>query len=120
MNKSVFKKYIKSYIINLSTEKQLSLLDNMIIVIELIKSEVTKNKVFCHDCKKWIDKSKIIKSYKKEIKEELTFSDAGYGDYIEFSDIEYLIHYEECPFCHNKKEVYASKIRTINEWSTQR
>ena len=120
MNKAVFKKYVKSYIINLSTEKQLSLLNKMIDIIKLMKAEVTTNKIFCHNCKEWFDNSKIIISSQKEIREVLTFTDAGYGDYNEYANIEYKVTYEECPFCHNKKEVYKSQIRTINEWSTQR
>jgi hypothetical protein len=72
MNKAVFKKYVKSYIINLPTEKQLSLLDKMIGIIKLMKAEVTKNKIFCHNCKNWFDMSKLIISSQKEIREVLT------------------------------------------------
>lgn len=130
MNKKQFTKYMKSQMEGMTYEQKIRLLKRIEgnYVPDLIKSCMQKegyyvssseaDKYFrCKRCKKYTPKTKCKSESKTEIREETTYSDAGYGDDDMMGDVEYFVEYMICPCCHHKQEVHKLYMRKIREWN---
>lgn len=90
---------------------------------DLIAS-LTKNTRFCNSCGSYSLNSKWKLETKSEVhKGILSYTDSGYGDNDEYSDIEYMITYKKCPVCGALKEIrqdVLKNIRTYNRYGEVR
>lgn len=130
MNKKDFNKYIENNLNGLPLEKQIKILrkiqENYLPTLihskqrklgVWIPQEEKENYMFCEKCKKYILKKKCKREYIKEIRTEMTYIDAGYGDDDKMGDVEYGVIYVTCPVCGNKQEEKKYYIKKVKEWN---
>lgn len=77
------------------------------------RKKITKGMKRCPLCDKYYSsKLKLETDFRKEIREECTYRDAGYGDDDRYGTVEYIVKYNKCPKCKKFFEVkkYMNKI----------
>lgn len=130
MNKKDFKNLIQQELVGKSVERQIEFLlkiknvwiDEMIFAIKKknnleVPEEKKKEYWRCNKCQKYTLLKKTKSEYKREIFQETTYRDAGYGDDDREGLVERLVHYVTCPHCGNKQVIKKDYLRTLQEWN---
>lgn len=110
MTKRKFENFIEENLKNLPLEKQEELLDKISNkwipdIEDKFHKKIEKGYKKCSKCNKYFLKTKYTKTWETETyKDELVYSDAGYGDDDEYADVTYNIEYLICPSCGAKNE----------------
>lgn len=118
MNRKEFFSFLDSKLEGKTLEQKVNEIDkiNAKEWFEQYLDHLTKNMIFCPECKKYVSEKKFKKEVIKEIRRETTYRDAGYGDDDRTGDVECLVEYIVCPLCGHKKQKDKWRLRIIREY----
>ncbi len=84
-------------------------------MIKNFKEMVDKDYIKCSKCGKYSLKEQFKTHTDVEvIKNQLVYSDCGYGDDDEFADVTYLVFYNVCPLCNGLSEINRYFVKEEN------
>ena len=101
----------------LPIEEKLRMLDDFKARIIEERKSILDSAFYCEKCKTYHYKSDVKTTSRKETRNELTYTDAGYGDDDMYGDVTYIFVYNICPNCGNEKEKSRFYLSTKNEKS---
>lgn len=123
MNKTEYNKNIKQQTKNLPIEEQLKIIkkeqsniENRQKWLKEIRMQILKNYTYCNKCEKYSKTKDFEMLSIKEIRQETTYTDCGYGDSDTWGNVEYVVDYQICPLCNHKKQIKKQYVRILNEF----
>ena len=99
----------------LPIEEKLKRLDDFKDRIIEEKRSILEDAFYCEKCKTYHYKSDVKTDSRKETRNELTYTDAGYGDDDMYGDVTYLLLIDICPNCGYEKVKKKYYLSTANE-----
>lgn len=123
INKTEYRKNITQQAKDLPIEDQLKIIkkeqkniENTQQWLKEIRTQLLKNYTYCNKCEKY-SKTKDFKTLSiKEVRQETTYTDCGYGEDDTWGNVEYVIDYQICPLCNHKKQITKHYLRTLDEF----